>query len=108
MPAEDLSTNDIEMYGPPDTEDDSKFIKDDNSKIDYKHIDEIVKDCQKLYAETDQFVLWVLACDYYLKEELKTDIKVKEEYEDIYEKCKAEFKRTKEYTGVNVITDVSE
>jgi hypothetical protein len=28
---------------------------------------------------------------------------VKEEYKDIYDKCKAEFKRTKEYNGVNVI-----
>jgi hypothetical protein len=96
MASEDLSTNDIEMYQLEEQ-------KEDKQEIDYKRVDEIVKDCQKLYPEMDQFVLWVLACDYYIKEELKKDFEVKEEYKDIYEKCKAEFKRTKEYAGVNVI-----
>ena len=119
MASEDLSTNDIEMYQLEEQKEDKQEIdilaaeaacqhqqEDAKAPIgadDYKRIDEIVKDCQKIYPEMDQFVLWVLACDYYIKEELKKDFEVKEEYKDIYEKCKAEFKRTKEYTGVNVI-----
>jgi hypothetical protein len=50
----------------------------------------------------NQCVLWVLACDYYLKEELQKDIEEKEEYKDLYEKCKNEFK-TREYNSLNVV-----
>jgi hypothetical protein len=95
----DLSTNDIST---------NDILDDEKKDIDYKRVEEIVKDCSRFFSEIEKFVLWVMACDYYLKEELKLDVEEKEEYKDIYEKCKAEFKRTKEYTGVNVITDVSE
>jgi len=69
---------------------------------DYKRVDEIVKDCSRFFPEVDKFVLWVMACDYYLKEELKLDVEEKEEYKDIYEKCKNEFKTKKEYSSLSV------
>jgi hypothetical protein len=88
----DLSTNDIEMYQ----------LADDKPNINYKRVDEIVKDCSRFFPEVDKFVLWVMACDYYLKEELKLDVEEKEEYKDIYEKCKNEFKTKKEYCSLSV------
>jgi len=92
MASEDLSTNDIEMYK----------LDDNKPEINYKRINELVEDTSKIYPNIDKFVLWVLDCDYYLKEELKLDVKDNEEYQDIHEKCKAEYKRTKEYVAIKV------
>ncbi len=78
----DLSTNDIST---------NDILDDEKTKIDYKQVEEIVKDCSRFFPEVDKFVLWVMACDYYLKEELKLDVEEKEEYKDIYEKCKNEW-----------------
>ena len=71
MPGLDLSTNDIQEI--TDSEDQER--KDD-SHIDYKRIDEIVEASQKLYPDMDRFILWVMAADYWLKEEYKPEISV--------------------------------
>ena len=73
------------------------------SEIDYKRIDDIVNDSLKMFPDMDKFVLWVMACDYYIQEELKKDIEIKPEYEDIYQKCKDEYNTTKVYDAINVI-----
>lgn len=72
-------------------------------EIDYGRVDELVSNCQKLYPDMDKYVLWVLACDYYLKEELKytPEEKDDDEHKDIYEKCKEAYK-TREYNLVKV------
>ena len=71
MPGLDLSTNDIELYQLDDNGE-----KKDDSHIDYKRFDEIVQASQKLYPEMDRFILWVMAADYWLKEEYKPEISV--------------------------------
>ena len=71
MPELDLSTNEIEMY-----QLDENNTKKDDSHIDYKRIDEIVEASQKLYPDMDRFILWVMAADYWLKEEYKPEISV--------------------------------
>ena len=73
------------------------------SEIDYKRIDEIVNDSLKMFPDMDKFVLWVMVCDYYIQEELKKDIEIKPEYEDLYQKCKNEYNTTKVYDAINVI-----
>jgi hypothetical protein len=70
MPEIDLSTNDIEMYQTEGQE------KKDDSHIDYKRIDEVVEASQKLYPDMDRFILWVMAADYWLKEEYKPEISI--------------------------------
>jgi hypothetical protein len=102
--SEDLSTNNYEVYGVLNKDlstNDIEMYQTTKKEINYKRVDEIVKDCSRFFPEVDKFVLWVLSCDYYLKEELKLDIEDKEEYKDLYEKCKNELK-TKEYSVINI------
>jgi len=37
--------------------------------IDYEKVDKLVENCKKLYPDMPDYVLWVLACDYYIHEE---------------------------------------
>ena len=36
--------------------------------LDYEKVDKMVENCKKLYPDIPDYCLWVLACDYYLKE----------------------------------------
>ena len=74
------------------------------SEINYKRVDELVELCQKIYPEVDRYILWVMACDYVIKEEQHLEIEENEEYKDINEKCKNEFK-IKEYNNNVIIND---
>ena len=47
--------------------------------IDYEKVDKLVENCKKLYPDMPDYVLWVLACDYYIHEEKDED----EDEEDI-------------------------
>ncbi len=47
--------------------------------IDYEKVDKLVENCKKLYPDMPDYVLWVLACDYYIHEENDED----EDEEDI-------------------------
>ena len=37
--------------------------------IDYEKVNKLVENCKKLYPDMPDYVLWVLACDYYIHEE---------------------------------------
>ena len=41
--------------------------------IDYEKVDKLVENCKKLYPDMPDYVLWVLACDYYIHEENDDD-----------------------------------
>ena len=34
--------------------------------IDYEKVDKLVENCKTLYPDMPDYVLWVLACDYYI------------------------------------------
>ena len=36
--------------------------------LDFEKVDKMVENCKKLYPDIPDYCLWVLACDYYLKE----------------------------------------
>ena len=38
-------------------------------EIDYEKVDKLVENCKELYPDLPDYVLWVLACDYYIHEE---------------------------------------
>jgi len=35
--------------------------------IDYEKVDKLVENCKQLYPDMPDYVLWVLACDYYIR-----------------------------------------
>ena len=69
-------------------------------KIDYELVDKLVENCKKLYPDVPDYYLWVLACDYYIKEVENFDSddeeyeKIKEKGKEIFEKSKEELKST--------------
>lgn len=77
----------------------------ESDEIDYKVVNEVVDNCMKLYPDIDKYVLWVMACDWYLKDVLKKEFD-HDENNELFEKCKEELK-TRTYEGVKVV-DVSQ
>ncbi len=78
--------------------------------VDYERVNEIVDNSLKLYPDMDRYVLWILACDYYLKEELKHEFEENdEEVQEMYGRCKKELK-TRTYNCVQMTScdDLSE
>ena len=41
--------------------------------VDYEKVDKLVENCKQLYPDMPDYVLWVLACDYYIHEENDED-----------------------------------
>jgi hypothetical protein len=78
--------------------------------IDYEKVDKLVENCKKLYPDMPDYVLWVLACDYYINEdEDEEDEESKEKREQIkkealesFLKAKEEIKIT-EYENIKVV-----
>ena len=76
--------------------------------IDYEKVDKLVENCKKLYSDMPDYVLWVLACDYYIHEENDEDEdkeereKIKKEALESFLKAKEEFKTTK-YENIKVV-----
>ena len=78
--------------------------------IDYEKVDKLVENCKKLYPDMPDYVLWVLACDYYIHEEKdeededakKEREQIKKEALEAFLKAKDEFKTTK-YENINVV-----
>ena len=78
--------------------------------IDYEKVDKLVENCKKLYTDMPDYVLWVLACDYYINEdEDEEDEESKEKREQIkkealesFLKAKEEIKIT-EYENIKVV-----
>ena len=77
--------------------------------IDYEKVDKLVENCKKLYPDMPDYVLWVLACDYYIHEEDDDDNESKQEREEIkkealesFLKAKEELKTTK-YENIKVV-----
>ena len=78
--------------------------------IDYEKVDKLVENCKKLYPDMPDYVLWVLACDYYIYEdEDEEDEVTKEKREQIkkealesFLKAKEEIKIT-EYENIKVV-----
>ena len=69
--------------------------------LDFEKVDKMVENCKKLYPDIPDYCLWVLACDYFLKEEKKEDdedneeaINRKKEALEAYEKAKKELETT--------------
>jgi transposase len=75
--------------------------------LDYEKVDKMVENCKKLYPDVPDYCLWVLACDYYLKEgkeeeEEEETINRKKEALEAYEKAKKELENTK-YETIKVV-----
>ena len=77
--------------------------------IDYEKVDKLVENCKKLYPDMPDYVLWVLACDYYTHEEEEDDDEIKQEREEIkkealeaFLKAREELKTT-QYENIKVI-----
>jgi len=79
--------------------------------VDYEKVDKLVENCKQLYPDMPDYVLWVLACDYYINEEKddeddEEEIKKREERKkealEAYEKAKAEFNIT-QYENIKVV-----
>ena len=79
--------------------------------IDYEKVDKLVENCKKLYPDMPDYVLWVLACDYYLKEgredgddddDDEETINRKKEALESFLKAKEEIKIT-EYENIKVV-----
>ena len=41
--------------------------------IDYEKVDKLVENCKQLYPDMPDYVLWVLACDFYIHEAKNED-----------------------------------
>ena len=79
--------------------------------VDYEKVDKLVENCKQLYPDMPDYVLWVLACDYYINEEndededeeLKTKREqLKKEALESFLKAKEEIKTTK-YENLQII-----
>ena len=79
--------------------------------IDYEKVDKLVENCKKLYPDMPDYVLWVLACDYYIheendededKEERELSEQIKKEALEAFLKAKEEFATTK-YENIKVV-----
>ena len=78
--------------------------------IDYEKVDKLVENCKKLYPDMPDYVLWVLACDYYInedeeeedEEEREKREQIKKEALESFLKAKEEFETTK-YENIKVI-----
>ena len=75
--------------------------------LDFEKVDKMVENCKKLYPDIPDYCLWVLACDYYLKEGKEEDddeetINRKKEALEAYEKAKKELETTK-YETIKVV-----
>ena len=64
--------------------------------IDYEKVDKLVENCKKLYPDMPDYVLWVLACDYYIHEEEDDDDETKQEREEIKKEALESFLKAKE------------
>ena len=78
--------------------------------IDYEKVDKLVENCKKLYPDMPDYVLWVLACDYYINEEKDEEDEqerekreqIKKEALESFLKAKEEIKIT-EYENIKVV-----
>ena len=65
--------------------------------LDFEKVDKMVENCKKLYPDIPDYCLWILACDYYLKEgkeEDDDDEDIEKEALEAYEKAKKELETT--------------
>ena len=71
--------------------------------LDFEKVDKMVENCKKLYPDIPDYCLWVLACDYFLKEgkedgdgddDEEETINRKKEALEAYEKAKKELETT--------------
>jgi hypothetical protein len=79
--------------------------------LDFEKVDKLVENCKKLYPDIPDYCLWVLACDYFLKEgkedgddddDNEEAINRKKEALEAYEKAKKELENTK-YETIKVV-----
>ena len=81
--------------------------------IDYEKVDKLVENCKKLYPDIPDYVLWVLACDFYIHEAKNEDDdedeetkqereQIKKEALEAFLKAKDEIKTTK-YENIKVV-----
>jgi hypothetical protein len=80
--------------------------------IDYEKVDKLVENCKQLYPDMPDYVLWVLACDYYIHEAKNEDDEdedtkkereqIKKEALEAFLKAKDEIKTTK-YENIKVV-----
>jgi len=88
--------------------------------VDYEKVDKLVENCKKLYPDMPDYVLWVLACDYYINEEnededdeakekrershsrAQASEQIKKEALESFHKAKEEFNITK-YENIKVV-----
>ena len=81
--------------------------------IDYEKVDKLVENCKKIYPDIPDYVLWVLACDFYIHEAKNEDVdedeetkqereQIKKEALEAFLKAKDEIKTTK-YENIKVV-----
>jgi len=73
--------------------------------IDYEKVDKLVENCKRLYPDLPDYVLWVLACDYYIHEDDEDEQEreeIKKEALEAFLKAQEELKTTK-YENIKVV-----
>ncbi len=73
--------------------------------IDYEKVDKLVENCKRLYPDLPDYVLWVLACDYYIHEDEEDEQEreeIKKEALEAFLKAQEELKTTK-YENIKVV-----
>ena len=74
--------------------------------IDYEKVDKLVENCKKLYPDMPDYVLWVLACDYYIHEEEDDDDETKQEREEIKKEALESFLKAKEELKTTIYENI--
>ena len=76
--------------------------------VDYEKVDKTVQELQKLHPDIPDYILWVMATDYYINEEKNEDEEDEEKTQELkkqaleaYERAKEEFKTTK-YESIKI------
>ena len=75
--------------------------------IDYEKEDKLVENCKKLYPDMPDYVLWVLACDYYIHEENDDeDEEAKNEREQIKKEALESFLKAKDEFATTIYENI--
>ena len=80
-----------------------KVSESEKINIDYNRIDQLVENSSKMFPDIDKYILFILAMDYHLKEELKveSDDTENKEVNEMFNRCKQELE-TKIYDNIKV------
>lgn len=61
-------------------------------EVDKEYIQSLVNDSKILFPNTDEYILWISAVDYYIKEVLKKEVATPDEIEELMKNANLESK----------------